>query len=311
MTQSISMVFRRKVQDFYQRTSLSAYCTAFAYRPLFSGAAPALSAIYMELPTDSQMLYNRHNHLPLEMADLDGIVQGHPQQLIGDEAGAGGDDLNSHDSMFDDEDDDDLMEEAEIDDIEGCFKLQCNQIFIGMVTMQYQAQADIVQLIEQLERACIRFVHFSKENELRSRVFSEKMGLESGWNCHISLLSERSSGGHQTSSAAANGLDLSSLGGTVSNAAADKVGGTPANAVADKVGGIASNAAADKVGRVDSGYQLCAEHSNHFDDCHLLEPLLNWYAHDHSFHSNLTHFTNKNTHSITKLIILIYFINFT
>lgn len=49
-----------------------------------------------------------------------------------------------------------------------------------------------VHLIEQLETACIRFVHFSKENELRSRVFSEKMGLESGWNCHISLLSERS-----------------------------------------------------------------------------------------------------------------------
>ena len=33
-------------------------------------------------------------------------------------------------------------------------------------------------------------MHFSKENELRSRVFSEKMGLEAGWNCHISLLSE-------------------------------------------------------------------------------------------------------------------------
>lgn len=43
-------------------------------------------------------------------------------------------------------------------------------------------------MIEELEKACIRFVHFSKENELRSRVFSEKMGLESGWNCHISLL---------------------------------------------------------------------------------------------------------------------------
>lgn len=54
--------------------------------------------------------------------------------------------------------------------------------------MQYQAQTDIVQLIERFEKACIRFVHFSKENELRSRVFSEKMGLESGWNCHISLL---------------------------------------------------------------------------------------------------------------------------
>lgn len=47
-----------------------------------------------------------------------------------------------------------------------------------------------VQLIEQLDKASIRFVHFSKENELRSRVFSEKMGLESGWNCHISLLND-------------------------------------------------------------------------------------------------------------------------
>ncbi|GIY93984.1 transmembrane protein 94 [Caerostris extrusa] len=62
-----------------------------------------------------------------------------------------------------------------------------------MVTMQYQACPDFVQLIEQLDKACIRFVHFSKENELRSRVFSEKMGLESGWNCHISLLSDRTS----------------------------------------------------------------------------------------------------------------------
>lgn len=47
-----------------------------------------------------------------------------------------------------------------------------------------------MQLIEQLDKASVRFVHFSKENELRSRVFSEKMGLESGWNCHISLLSD-------------------------------------------------------------------------------------------------------------------------
>ena len=47
-----------------------------------------------------------------------------------------------------------------------------------------------MELIDDLEGACIRFVHFSKENELRSRVFSEKMGLEAGWNCHISLLSE-------------------------------------------------------------------------------------------------------------------------
>ena len=58
-----------------------------------------------------------------------------------------------------------------------------------MVQMQYQARVDMVQFIDLLEKACIRFVHFSKENELRSRVFSEKMGLETGWNCHISLKS--------------------------------------------------------------------------------------------------------------------------
>lgn len=80
--------------------------------------------------------------------------------------------------------------EEPVQDVDGCFEMQCHQVFIGMVTMQYQAQTDIVQLIEKFEKACIRFVHFSKENELRSRVFSEKMGLESGWNCHISLLAQ-------------------------------------------------------------------------------------------------------------------------
>ena len=75
------------------------------------------------------------------------------------------------------------------DDALTCLELECNQTFLGMVQLQYQALVDIVQLIDLLEKACIRFVHFSKENELRSRVFSEKMGLESGWNCHISLRS--------------------------------------------------------------------------------------------------------------------------
>ncbi|XP_012271899.1 transmembrane protein 94 isoform X2 [Orussus abietinus] len=133
---------RKKVQDFYQRTSLTSYCTAFAYRPLTRGINSKLSSVYLELPADNSLLCSENR-------------------------------------------------EEEVNDVESCFELQCNQVFIGMVTMQYQAQTDMVQLIEQLERACIRFVHFSKENELRSRVFSEKMGLESGWNCHISLLSER------------------------------------------------------------------------------------------------------------------------
>ncbi|XP_030634876.1 transmembrane protein 94-like [Chanos chanos] len=55
----------------------------------------------------------------------------------------------------------------------------------------YQARPDMVRLISGLDSACIRFVYFSKEEEVRSKVFAEKMGLETGWNCHVSLQSDR------------------------------------------------------------------------------------------------------------------------
>ena len=37
--------------------------------------------------------------------------------------------------------------EEDVSDVEGCFELQCNQVFIGMVTMQYQAQIDMVCIV--------------------------------------------------------------------------------------------------------------------------------------------------------------------
>ncbi|XP_058815136.1 transmembrane protein 94 isoform X2 [Topomyia yanbarensis] len=172
---------RKRAQDFYQRSALTAYCTAFAYKPLRHGITGALSGgstgevAYLELPPESK------NHKDSYRRD---------HSLDYDRGGAP---LTHHsistDSLLFTENKDD-----DISDVDGCYDMQCHQVFIGMITMQYQAQTDIVQLIERLERACIRFVHFSKENELRSRVFSEKMGLESGWNCHISLLSDNESG---------------------------------------------------------------------------------------------------------------------
>ncbi|XP_033214958.1 transmembrane protein 94 isoform X2 [Belonocnema kinseyi] len=169
---------RKKVQDFYQRTSLTSYCSAFAYRPLSRYVNGKLSNIYLELPSDSKHLYAPYRSPTPLMWDLKNCFDPRVKGFLGQ--------FHSTDSLLCHENKDE-----EISDVESCFELQCNQVFVGMVTMQYQAQTDMVQLIEQLERACIRFVHFSKENELRSRVFSEKMGLESGWNCHISLLSER------------------------------------------------------------------------------------------------------------------------
>uniref|UniRef100_A0A1I8FMH2 ANF_receptor domain-containing protein n=1 Tax=Macrostomum lignano TaxID=282301 RepID=A0A1I8FMH2_9PLAT len=56
-----------------------------------------------------------------------------------------------------------------------------------------QAQLRCCQLIDQLELGCIRFVYFS-EGE-RTAGFAERLGLESGWNCHISLRSDSWGGG--------------------------------------------------------------------------------------------------------------------
>lgn len=160
----ISASDRKKIIDFYQRNSLTAYCTAFAYKPVTRGVSSPVADMYLEVPAEGRGgLAPRTQHWP----DAPALH------------------FHSTDSLlFNEVTDDDVV------DADGYFDLQCNQVFIGMVTMQYQAQSDMVELIERLERACIRFVHFSKENELRSRVFSEKMGLESGWNCHISLMSD-------------------------------------------------------------------------------------------------------------------------
>ncbi|XP_034126448.1 transmembrane protein 94 isoform X2 [Drosophila guanche] len=169
---------RKRALDFYQRSALTSYCTAFAYRPLRHGIHGALSGpqqsggecLYLELPPESKL---RMQHVDKLHCDFQG---GHHVKLSHS--------ISTDSLLYSEHKDEDC------NDVEGCFEMQCHQVFIGMVTMQYQAQNDIVRLVERLERACIRFVHFSKENELRSRVFSEKMGLESGWNCHISLLSE-------------------------------------------------------------------------------------------------------------------------
>lgn len=166
---------RKRALDFYQRNALTAYCTAFSYRPLRHGINGVLSGqnneevAYLELPpqTKYRMSHVDNNHCD-EYEEHTSLAHS----------------LSTDSLLFSD-----YSKEENVSDVDGCFEMQCHQIFIGMVTMQYQAQTDVVQLIERLERACIRFVHFSKENELRSRVFSEKMGLESGWNCHISLLS--------------------------------------------------------------------------------------------------------------------------
>ncbi|XP_065226328.1 transmembrane protein 94 isoform X2 [Planococcus citri] len=232
---------RKKILDFYQRSSLTAYCTAFSYRPVYKNFEIDRSSdqspisVYLELIKTSEHRQNqkrRRRRKKRHQQELDSDIrkkltihevneceeEPEPNTEVDQEENNLVEEVDCYDYYDDDDDDEDedyddyysgydeIFEEdrckqperqfrrsdtvLSADDSMGYFKVLNKQIFLGMVSMQYQPLHDMVTMVEELEKACIRFVHFSKENELRSRVFSEKMGLESGWNCHISLLSE-------------------------------------------------------------------------------------------------------------------------
>lgn len=68
---------RKKILDFYQRTSLTANCTAFAYRPLSKTVGSRLAQVYMEVPSDSRNLYLPYRSpTPLALSLFDGKWRG-------------------------------------------------------------------------------------------------------------------------------------------------------------------------------------------------------------------------------------------
>ncbi|TRY56661.1 hypothetical protein DNTS_014136 [Danionella cerebrum] len=149
---------RKKVLDFYQRACLSGYCSAFAYKPMQVVLSGQLNGKCVELAPGPSLFSG------VELPSTTPIKHGSRRNSWSSDEGIG--------------------EGLEKED---CVQALSGQIFMGMVSSQFQARLDTVRLIENLVGACIRFVYFSMEDELRSKVFAEKMGLETGWNCHISL----------------------------------------------------------------------------------------------------------------------------
>ncbi|KAM9837619.1 transmembrane protein 94 [Aulostomus maculatus] len=149
---------RKKVLDFYQRACLSGYCSAFAYKPMQVSLSSLLNGKCMELAPGPCLFSG------LELPFTTPIKHNSCRNSWSSDEGIG--------------------EGVERED---CVQALSGQIFMGMVSSQFQARLDTVRLIDALVTACIRFVYFSMEDELRSKVFAEKMGLETGWNCHISL----------------------------------------------------------------------------------------------------------------------------
>lgn len=146
--QPMTSIERDEIATFFARRHLTSYCVTLAYNPL------------VDSDLSSLLKQNIALYVPIEniQKTFEGIKdQLHSQTMIS----------CSGEQIFS--------------------SLLCNQVFLGVVSLQFQPKADIVSLIEDLESTGIRFVYFTNENEVRAKVFAEKLGLEAGWNCHISL----------------------------------------------------------------------------------------------------------------------------
>lgn len=217
---------RDKILDFYHRTSLTSYCTAMSYSSALDETR--VCDYYIEISPESPRfdlaIRGLAHQTPKESSNDGPLVSIQSKLPVGDHKHDNSDqevcDMTENDSLLTGTHliknkssnhrlrrhlSSEELSRSKLDDtnqkrshfLSKFLDELSDQVFVGMVSTQYQACPDFVSLVEQLEHACIRFIHFSNENELRSRVFSEKMGLESGWNCHISLQSEQDIDGYR------------------------------------------------------------------------------------------------------------------
>ena len=141
---------RGEIAAFYSRRHLTSYCVALAYNPLVDIDLSPLRKQKMGLYIPDRFLRRQFDDMQILYTVEEQPVTSYTGEQV----------FNS---------------------------LLCNQVFLGIVSLQFRPKADIVNLIEEMEVAGIRFVYFTSENEVQGKVFAEKLGLEAGWNCHISL----------------------------------------------------------------------------------------------------------------------------
>ncbi|MCJ8747721.1 hypothetical protein PDJAM_G00156500 [Pangasius djambal] len=206
---------RKKVVDFYQRSCMAGQCVAVSFKPLLQPHDLEIDGMCVELPAslsnedagDYQLFsygsadavlstcsefWNGEDLQTLTDSDRKKVVDFYQRSCMAGQCVVVSFKplLQPHDLEIDGMCVE-LPASLSNEDAEDVFLSPLKQqIFLGLVSSQYQVRPDMVRLISGLDSACIRFVYFSNEEEVRSKVFAEKMGLETGWNCHISLQSE-------------------------------------------------------------------------------------------------------------------------
>lgn len=141
------------ILDFYKRRSLDSYCIALSYTPLLDVNHSKLLSV-----DSSTGLY-------LPSSELQASSEHYP---------------NSSDEEMESS----AQQPISAQDVLAVIR---NQVFLGMVSLRYRPKADVVALVQDLRVSGIRFIHFTAENDIKGKIFAERLGLEAGWNCHISL----------------------------------------------------------------------------------------------------------------------------
>ena len=198
---------RKKLLDLYQRYSASSYCTAFSYRPLLpddtgshssdstsafemnSDKALRLPASFGEKLSNQTGFLNHYEEFLLSTSDSDSssVATLEWEKKSYDQAYRSPQEKRSLvlDNSFN-------LDAAvpppsppnDSEQIQNRLRLHTNQIFLGMISMQYRAKIDVIKLVEKLTKSCVRFVHFSSDNEQTSRVSChcrfEKVAIRTG-----------------------------------------------------------------------------------------------------------------------------------
>lgn len=182
---------RKKLLDLYQRFSASSYCTAFSYKPVMD--EETLEELDFESNKNQvlkcpfnyyEKISNHYNygHLSKYENSLSNISDFEKFKEKWESVSMNESIYNEFDSK-----DNKTYSISKTEQIDNILKLQSGHIFLGMASTQYKAKVDVIKLVEKLTKSCIRFIHFSSDNEQISRTFAEMLGLDTGWNCYISL----------------------------------------------------------------------------------------------------------------------------
>ncbi|KAI9353342.1 hypothetical protein DFJ73DRAFT_325651 [Zopfochytrium polystomum] len=154
----LSESVERKILEFYQNAVLNdMQVVAYSYRPVpFYNVNMKVKNAYIE------------DHAGVETSDvIDGLRQGQ---------------FSAVDSAFDGNDELFLQEVCK------------GQTFLAIASFSYEPKPNVVDFIEDLGLAGIRFVYFSQAPERESKGYAEKLGLEINWNSCIILSSPNGAG---------------------------------------------------------------------------------------------------------------------